>query len=73
MPIRALIIVLVTLAALAGCGRRGDLEAPGATTSTSTAPPSNVSPLDPGSVPATPEQQPIEPPPRRHFILDYLL
>lgn len=72
MPIRALIIVVVAIAALAGCGRRGDLEAPGATTSTSIAPPSNVSPLDPGSVPAPPEQQ-VQPPPQRRFILDYLL
>jgi predicted small lipoprotein YifL len=73
MPVRTLIIVLLAVAALAGCGRRGDLEAPGATTSTSAAPPTNVSPLDPGSVPVTPQQQQLQPPPRRRFLLDFLL
>jgi len=73
MPIRALIIVVVAVAALAGCGRRGDLEPPGTTGTTSAAPPINVSPLDPGSEPALPEQNQLQPPPRRRFILDYLL
>jgi predicted small lipoprotein YifL len=73
MPVRTLIIVLLAVAAIAGCGRRGSLEAPGAAPSTSSAAPtSNVSPLDPGSVPATPEQRPIEPQQRR-FFLDFLL
>ena len=72
MPLRTLIIVLLALAALAGCGRRGSLEAPGAATSTSAGPPSNVSPLDPGSLPATPEQHQLQPP-RRRFFLDFLL
>ena len=77
MPIRTLIIVLLAVTALAACGRRGPLEAPGAQPAAAagpTAPPAtNVSPLDPGSVPATPARQQLQPPPRRHFFLDYLL
>ena len=52
MPIRTLIIVLLALAALAGCGRRGDLEPPGGTSAAGQAgsrrPPARISPLDPG-------------------------
>ena len=74
MPVRTLIIVLLTVAALAGCGRRGDLEAPGARPAEGAvaAPPTNVSPLDPGStvVPVAKDQQPA---PRRRFFLDFLL
>ena len=74
MPVRTLIIVVLAVAALAGCGRRGDLEAPGARPAAGAvaAPPTNVSPLDPGStvVPVPKEPQLA---PRRHFFLDFLL
>jgi predicted small lipoprotein YifL len=74
MPVRTLIIVLLAVAALAGCGRRGPLEDPGVPPSAGAvaAPPTNVSPLDPGStvVPVPKEQQPA---PRRRFLLDFLL
>jgi predicted small lipoprotein YifL len=74
MPVRTLIIVLLAAAALAGCGRRGPLEAPDARPAAGlvTAPPTNVSPLDPGStvVPVPREEQPA---PRRRFFLDFLL
>jgi len=77
MPLRTLIIVLLAVVALAGCGRRGNLEPPGGQPAAAAgpygAPVTDVSPLDPGSVPALPEQRQIQPPPRRRFFLDYLL
>jgi predicted small lipoprotein YifL len=76
MPLRTLIIILLAAAALSGCGRRGSLEAPGEPSPRAGsygAPPADVSPLDPGSVPATPEQQQLQPPPRRRYFLDFLL
>jgi predicted small lipoprotein YifL len=73
MPVRTLIIVLLALAAVSGCGRRGSLQAPGAEPAVPGAPTTNASPLDPGSlvVEAPPEQPP--PPARRRFFLDFLL
>jgi predicted small lipoprotein YifL len=72
---RTLVVVLVTLLAVAGCGRRGPLEAPGATTpSAASAAPNAVSPLDPGSHRAVPlgETKP-QGEPDRPFFLDFLL
>jgi predicted small lipoprotein YifL len=80
MAVRTLITVVLVATALAGCGRRGGLEPPG--TQVDLAPPgavegplvpSDVSPLDPGSVPATPEERVLQPPPRRRFFLDFIL
>jgi hypothetical protein len=76
MPVRTLIIVLLSVAALAGCGRRGSLEEPGTpATGTIAAPPgSGISPLDPGSPPvAAPPQSVSQPAPERRFLLDFLL
>ena len=74
MPVRTLIIVLLAVAAVSGCGRRGSLQVPGAEpAAVAGAPTTNASPLDPGSlvVEAPPEQPP--PPARRRFFLDFLL
>jgi predicted small lipoprotein YifL len=74
MPVRTLIIVLLAGSALAGCGRRGELEPPGAPSVTTSGPPvTDVSPLDPGSIPDVPAQQQLQPPPRRRLFLDFLL
>jgi predicted small lipoprotein YifL len=80
MPLRSLIIVLLAVAALTGCGRRGSLEAPPAATAvepgatTTTVAPSDVaSPIDPGAPSvAAPAPTPVEPA-RRRFFLDFLL
>jgi len=76
MPIRTLIILLLAAAAASGCGRRGNLEAPGAAVaedSTARALPSDgISPLDPGSSAAAEQAEPV-PAPRRRFFLDFLL
>jgi predicted small lipoprotein YifL len=86
MPIRTLIIVVLAVTALAACGRRGDLEPPGAAVAEENAPAQalpddGVSPLDPGSealvtdtgsLGEAPEPQPI-PPKNRPFFLDFLL
>jgi predicted small lipoprotein YifL len=70
------LIVVFAVAALAGCGRRGDLEPPGGKHAVGAVepPPTNVSPLDPGST-VVPAQAPAsgEPAPRKYFILDFLL
>jgi predicted small lipoprotein YifL len=76
MPVRTLIIVLLAVAALSGCGRRGALEEPGArpaATAETAVQADDTSPLDPGAPAiAAPEVQPT-PPPRRRFFLDFLL
>src|SRR5262245_32022494 len=75
MALRTLIIVLLAVAALSGCGRRGNLEVPGESTPAPSlyGAPLDVSPLDPGSVPAPPGQQELRPPARRRFFLAFLL
>ena len=78
MPVRRLFVVLLAVAALSGCGRRGDLEAPGAAPLAAGAvqtPVSDASPLDPGSnaAPAQTPAPPPLPPPKRRFFLDFLL
>jgi predicted small lipoprotein YifL len=86
MPIRTLIIVLLAVAALSGCGRRGDLEPPEAAVAEQGAPAQalpadGISPLDPGSGPLDTDTQPVggapeTPPPTHHnrpFFLDFLL
>ena len=77
MPLRILILVLLALTAVSGCGRRGPLEAPGAepAAATDAAPVGyGISPLDPGApAVAPPPQQQLEPAPRRRFLLDFLL
>jgi hypothetical protein len=81
MPVRTLILVLLAVAALSGCGRRGPLEEPSASTgavSEDAAVPAGagISPLDPGApapsaaAPPPAQQQPA---PRRRFLLDFLL
>ena len=78
MPIRTLIIIILALTAVTGCGRRGDLEAPGAAVADESAaralPADGVSPLDPGSSVVGEQAEPEPaPPPRRRFFLDFLL
>lgn len=85
MPIRTLIIVILAVAALTACGRRGDLEPPGAAAVDEGAPAQlpadGISPLDPGSEPLDSDSQPVgeapeTPPPTpqsRRFFLDFLL
>ncbi len=80
MPVRTLIIVLLALAALSGCGRRGALEEPGARPAAGAGEAASavpvddtMSPLDPGApVVLAPEGQ-APPAPRRRFLLDFLL
>ena len=77
MPIRSLIIVILAVAALTGCGRRGPLEDPGvapvADAATTPAPAgTGISPLDPGA-PAVIQEPAAEPVPKRRFFLDFLL
>jgi predicted small lipoprotein YifL len=81
MPRRTLVIALVALLALAACGRRGDLEPPGATTKAAPAavatpapPGGGISPLDPGSTGNA--EAVTAPPPKdapKRFFLDFLL
>lgn len=87
MPIRTLIVVLLALVAVSGCGRRGSLQLPDTAATAqpaSTAPASAVSPLDPGSSPATddvipaapppvPDEEPAPAPQKKRFFLDFLL
>jgi predicted small lipoprotein YifL len=77
MPIRTMLIILLAAAILAGCGRRGSLEAPGAVaTEQSAVPlaPDGISPLDPGSNAFGAEDEPLPTsPPQRRFLLDFLL
>jgi len=75
MPVRTLIIVLLALATLSGCGRRGGLEEPGAAVGESTSPApagTGTSPLDPGAPAVIVEPEP-QPAPKRRFFLDFLL
>ena len=67
MPIRTLIIVVLAAAVIAGCGRRGPLEAPDAAAVEVPAPAAGA--LD-APAPAAP---PPEPEPQRRFFLDFLL
>jgi predicted small lipoprotein YifL len=80
MPLRTLLIVLIAVAALSGCGRRGDLEAPGATTTaapgtpaTPAPPGGGISPLDPGSAGKGETVTPPDQAPKKRFLLDFLL
>ena len=78
MPIRSAFIVLViAVAALSGCGRRGDLQLPhaGATATQEETPstPTAVSPLDPGSGQHDDTTSKHAIPPKKHFFLDFLL
>ncbi len=76
MSVRSVLVVVLVAAALAGCGRRGDLEAPDTAAVTSApaqAPANDASPLDPGSNPAPATQPPPPPPQARHFPLDFLI
>ena len=75
MPVRSLIIAVIVVAALTGCGRRGPLEEPGAAPAapTSLAPAgTGTSPLDPGA-PAVIQEPAPQPSPKRRFFLDFLL
>ena len=77
MLVRNLIIVILAVAALTGCGRRGPLEDPGvapAVDAMATPAPAGtgVSPLDPGA-PAVIQEPAPEPSPKRRFFLDFLL
>jgi hypothetical protein len=75
MPFRLLIPVLVAVAVLSGCGRRGALEEPGgpAVAPTSPAPAgTGTSPLDPGAPSVIPEPE-VQSAPKRRFFLDFLL
>jgi predicted small lipoprotein YifL len=66
MSIRTLIILLAAVAALAACGRRGDLQPPGT-------PETTAIPAEP-MLRAEPAQAPPEPPPpERRFFLDPLI
>ena len=65
MPIRTLIIVVLAAAVVAGCGRRGQLEAPDAAV---VEPGPAAGALDPALPAPTPE-----PEPQRRFFLDFLL
>lgn len=73
MPIRICLLVALALTAGAGCGRRGALEAPGATTQEKAAgeagTQSSASPgaQEPGAL------QPGEAAPQRRFVLDPLI
>jgi predicted small lipoprotein YifL len=79
MPIRTLIIVLLAVAVVSGCGRRGNLEQPGATVADDEAaralPSDGISPLDPGSsaLAGEPASEPPSPRDQRRFFLDFLL
>jgi len=87
MPIRTLIVILLALVAVSGCGRRGNLLPPDTAATAqpdSTAPASAISPLDPASSPATDDVNPASPPPvpdeesaaapkKKRFFLDFLL
>ena len=74
MPVRTLIIVLLAVAALSGCGRRGSLEAPGAEpAAVAGGVTTNASPLDPGSLVVEAPPEPAPPPAKRRFFLDFLL
>jgi predicted small lipoprotein YifL len=80
MPTRALIILLVAVAALGGCGRRGALQAPHIEKSAVPAaadevagPSEGVSPLDPGSSGTGEKVVPPKANKDRHFFLDFLL
>jgi hypothetical protein len=80
MSIRVAIIVALAAVAVSGCGRRGDLEAPGTTVTESSAPApltDGFSPLDPGAPPVAREPEEELPPPddqpKRRFFLDFLL
>ena len=70
MPVRTLIIVLLAVAALAGCGRRGALEEPGADASRRSTPrrPTGTSPLDPGAAPVDPGAGSRSRPPRAPLL-----
>jgi predicted small lipoprotein YifL len=75
MPVRNLIIVILAVAALTGCGRRGSLEEPGVAPAAATSPaPAGIgaSPLDPGA-PSVVQEPATQPTPERRFFLDFLL
>lgn len=76
MSFRVVVIVLLAVAALSACGRRGSLEEPGTpSTGTVTAPAGGgISPLDPGApAVAGPPQSAPQAAPKRRFFLDFLL
>ena len=74
MPVRTLIFVLLAVAVLSGCGRRGGLEEPGAAPAAPSPAPAGTgtSPLDPGA-PAVIQEPSPQPAPKRRFFLDFLL
>jgi predicted small lipoprotein YifL len=73
MPLRTLILVALVAAAVAGCGRRGSLDAPGETTTLAPGAGSASTTLDTAS-PGAQEPEPAQPPaPERRFFLDFLL
>jgi predicted small lipoprotein YifL len=76
MPARTFLIMLLAVAALAACGRRGELEPPRAMASPAPAaavPANAISPLDPGSAAGTETPSPPEEAPKKRFFLDFLL
>jgi predicted small lipoprotein YifL len=80
MPIRTLIVIVLAVAALSGCGRRGTLEEPtkvetnAVPTAASAPPPSaDYSPLDPGTSRTPAPASPPKPAAKKGFFLDFLL
>jgi hypothetical protein len=72
MPIRSLIVLVLALAALSGCGRRGELE-PAGTVETNAVPSSDASTaVPPGTVNLAPVMR-HQNAPQRSFILDPLI
>jgi predicted small lipoprotein YifL len=74
----AIAVVLLTALALAGCGRRGPLEAPGEPETgavSDTAPRPGSTPMTSNASPGATEPQPAAPgaAPGRRFILDPLI
>ena len=68
MLIRAILVFAVAALAMAGCGRRGELEPPGSTAADSVpGPEAMLTPASPGAT-EPPEQAPAAAPERRFFL-----